>query len=156
MTPFEQMWETSRTNAFSGQTAMVNLIAIMLLLLVAFLPDRVYLVRWVINVAVVLGAAWISTEYASQEIDEKWRIRYEYADAHRTELTDDERLAVTVDGANRLLGPLMFGALATFRNCGIALLAIVGLRYLITFLRGKNKTLNDVSDRIRSGGSIDT
>jgi hypothetical protein len=155
MTPFEQMWETSRNNAFSGQTTFVNLIAVMLLLLVAFIPHRVFLLRWVMSAVIVLAAAWITTDYSSREIEEKWRIRYEYAKEHETELTEDERHAVTVDGANRLLGPLMFGAFATFKQCGIVLLVIFGFRYLTAMMRRRDKTRNEVRDKEPADIAID-
>ena len=149
------MWETSRNNAFSGQTTFVNLIAIMLLLFVAFIPHRVYLLRWVMSAVIVLAAAWITTDYSSREIEEKWRIRYKYAKEHEAELTEDERHAVTVDGANRLLGPLMFGAFATFKQCGIVLLVIFGFRYLTAMMRRRDKTRNEVRDKEPADIAID-
>ena len=112
MTPFEQMWETSRHNMWSGYTTSVLSCGIAGILLTALIPNR--WIRRCGYLFVTLATAWIATEFASLEIEEKWRIRYAYTEKHRDVLSEDERFAVTVDGANRLVGPLIYGGFPAF------------------------------------------
>ena len=97
---------------WSGYTTSVLSCGIAGILLTALIPNR--WIRRCGYLFVTLATAWIATEFASLEIEEKWRIRYAYTEKHRDVLSEDERFAVTVDGANRLVGPLIYGGFPAF------------------------------------------
>ena len=89
--------------------------------------------RWLRRIgklAAIFGFALLATEFSAQEIQEKWRLRREWADLHPTQMTEDGFSALTVDGANLTLGPLIFGFQAFLLFVAIAVVLSV-LRALI-------------------------
>ena len=93
------------------------------LLLFACLPHP--WLRRIAYVSITFTTIWTATQYSSLETEEKWRIRYQYADTHQATLTGSELDAVTIDGANRLLGPLADGACPALKRCALVLTAIL-------------------------------
>ncbi len=71
--------------------------------------------RWSMTVAIILLTI-AATEFLGREIVEKWRIRNEWTIAHENSLTARQTEIAIADGANLLLGPLIFGfqAFCTF------------------------------------------
>jgi len=55
------------------------------------------------------------------QIQEKWRIRHEWAEQNSATLSDKERLALISDGANLLLGPIIYGGGYSVLVFGISL-----------------------------------
>jgi hypothetical protein len=80
-------------------------------------------IRRAAKIVAILGLAMIATECACREIQEKWRIRGEWADAHPTLMTPADHEALAVDGANLTLGPLIRG----FRACMLLVMVAVAL-----------------------------
>ena len=110
MDPFEQIWETSRHNSWSWgyPTALVlGVIALIGLSLI-----RKLALRRALKVIAILVFTLVATEFSALEIQETWRLRGEWAATHKEQMTDAGWNALTVDGANRTLGPLLYGAQA--------------------------------------------
>ncbi|MBA4017997.1 MAG: hypothetical protein C0483_12555 [Pirellula sp.] len=121
METFQQVWESSRVNAWSSAYLLALWSGVGVLVLASCMP-WVRLRRFAKLVA-ILGFAIVAAECSAQEIQEKWRIRREWADAHADQMTESQRYALTVDGANLTLGPLLDG-----RDALLLLLAVaVGL-----------------------------
>jgi hypothetical protein len=111
METFDQIWESSRRNAWSGYAALTiwsGLAAIVVLSLVPFAwPRRIA------KVVAVIGFAYYVALYSSLETSEKWRIRRAWAAAHKDLMTEVDQYALTGDGANLLAGPIIVGVQAT-------------------------------------------
>ena len=107
--------------------------------------------RWLRRIgklAAIFGFALLATEFSAQEIQEKWRLRREWADLHPTQMAEDGFSALTVDGANLTLGPLIFGFQAFLLFVAIAVVLSV-LRALIESRR-KGTTADKDDDTIAS------
>lgn len=118
METFDQVWESSRVNSWSWiyPTALWSGVGVLFLL---------SLMPWVrlrrsAKIVAVLGFSLVAAEYSAQEIQEKWRIRREWALAHFDQMTEAQRNALTVDGANLTLGPLLDGRDAFFVFVAVA------------------------------------
>lgn len=68
--------------------------------------------RRVLKAVAIVAFAFVATDFSAREIQEKWRLRGEWADTHRDQMTDAGWDALTADGANLTLGPLIYGVLA--------------------------------------------
>jgi hypothetical protein len=79
--------------------------------------------RRIYKVGVALIFSALATVASSAEISEKWRIRNDFARA--VQLTEKQQYALTIDGANQVLGPFLFGfqAMMIF----VALLSLASL-----------------------------
>ncbi len=135
MSPFDQMWEASRHNLWSSHVPWVLQLGSMGLVLFAWLPHP--WLRRLAYLSITFTTVWAATQYSSLETEEKWRIRYQYAEVHEAELTEQELNAVTVDGANRLLGPLGDGAFPAFNRCVFVLIAILLVKLILRVLAAK-------------------
>jgi hypothetical protein len=107
METFEQIWETSRTNSWSWAYPLVMWTGIGTLIALSLLRNR--WLRRSAKVVTILGFSLAATAYSAREIQEKWRIRGEWADTHPGRMTDDGRDALTRDGANLTIGPVVRG-----------------------------------------------
>ena len=58
---------------------------------------------------------------SSLEIEEKWRIRGDWVSAHSDAMTEEQSNVAIADGANRGLGPFLFGFRATAILVGLLL-----------------------------------
>jgi hypothetical protein len=124
METFDQIWESSRTNAWSWVYPTVLWAGVGLLIALSLF--RTGWIRRASKTIAILALTVVATEYARLEIQEKWRIRGEWADAHQTLMTPSDQEALTVDGANLTLGPLIHGvqAFALFVVVAVALSAV--------------------------------
>ena len=107
METFDQIWESSRTNAWSWVYPTVLWAGVGLLIALSLV--RAGWIRRAAKITAIIGLSVVATEYAHRDIQEKWRIRGEWADAHPTLMTPADQEALTVDGANLTLGPLIYG-----------------------------------------------
>jgi hypothetical protein len=123
MDPFEQVWESSRTNAFSWGYPVVLYTGVGVLIALSVIRNEVF--RRFLKAIAIFGLAIIATQWSSSEIEEKWRIRREWADAHPAEMTEDGYMGLTVDGANRAMGPLIYGFQAFLLFCIVAVALFV-------------------------------
>ncbi|MEM9645581.1 MAG: hypothetical protein AAF989_11370 [Planctomycetota bacterium] len=123
MDAFEQIWESSRTNDYSWGYPAVLWAGVGVLIVLSLIRHDV--LRRVLKVIAMGGLVMTAMEWSSSEIEEKWRIRREWADTHPAEMTEQGYEALTVDGANRLLGPLIDGAHAGLLFVGVAIALFV-------------------------------
>ena len=71
------------------------------------------------------------------EIEEKWRIRFEYEELAGSTLTQAQSDAIMADGANRIAGPIA-GGIAAFLYLCLILLFLFSIRRI--FRTGKKVT----------------
>lgn len=125
METFEQVWEASRTNSYSWIYPALLWSGAAVIFALSFVKN--IWIRRSGKVIVILLAGYSATHYSGLEIQEKWRLRGEWADAHPDKVTEENRHALTVDGANRAAGPLFYG--------GQAILLLVAVSSGIRFLK---------------------
>ena len=118
MDAFDQIWETSRTNDYSWGYPVVVWAGVGVIVLLSLIRHNV--LRRILKVVAIGGLAMTATQWSSSEIEEKWRLRAEWADTHPAEMTEQGYEALTIDGANRLLGPLIYGVQAGLIFVGVA------------------------------------
>ncbi|WP_149496156.1 hypothetical protein [Roseiconus lacunae] len=85
----------------------------------------------------ILGFTPLTIQFSFFEIQEKWRIRRVWADANPTKMTKNGLHALTVDGANLTLGPLLYG-LGAFLLFVVIAIALFIFRILV--LRQANRS----------------
>jgi len=107
METFDQIWESSRRNAWSGYDVITIWSGLAAIVVLSLVPPA--WLRRVAKVVAVFGFASYVALYSSFEISEKWRIRRAWAAAHKDLMTDANRHALTVDGANLVAGPIIAG-----------------------------------------------
>lgn len=142
MSPFEQIWESSRTNSWSWGYPTVLTISIVILIALSFVPRPT--LRHVAKILVIIACGFAATKLSFREIEEKWRIRTDWAERHNDTLSDAEREALTADGANRSLGPFLIGMQAVAwltALCGV----LCGLRRIVNSF-GSRRSILDVPD----------
>lgn len=123
MDAFEQIWESSRTNDYSWGYPAVVWAGVSVLVLLSLIRQDV--LRRILKVVAIGGLAMTATQWSSSEIEEKWRLRAEWADTHPAEMTEQGYEALTIDGANRALGPLIYGVQAGLIFVGVAAVLFV-------------------------------
>ncbi len=124
MSPLEQIWESSRTNSWSWGYPTVLTISIVILIALSLVPQPT--LRHVAKALVILACGFAAIKLSSREIDEKWRIRADWAERHADTLSDAEMQALTADGANRVIGPFFYGMQAI-----VWLIALCGVLYVL-------------------------
>lgn len=111
MDAFETVWETSRHNSWSFGYPTAICIGVASLIVLSFVR-RSTLRRTSKCIAAFLSA-FLAADFSAREIQEKWRIRGEWAETHQDQMTDAGWDALSADGANLVLGPLIYGFQAT-------------------------------------------
>ena len=129
----DAIWESSRHNSWSFALPLILNIGTAILIVIAFVQPT--WLRWTLNVFAVLAMGYFAIEYSSMEIEEKWRIRSEWGKANHDSLTESDRFAVTVDGANRVLGPILVGGKSAAIRAGLVLLGLAVSRFVLVRLR---------------------
>lgn len=129
MDAFEQVWQTSRSNSWSWGYPATIVCGVVLIVMLSTI--RKPTLRRTLKVGAILLFGFIATDFSAREIQEKWRLRGEWAETHREQMTDAGWRALTVDGANLTLGPLIYGMQAT---------AILAASTLVLFLIRKAAT----------------
>ncbi|TWU27998.1 hypothetical protein [Novipirellula artificiosorum] len=118
MDPFEQIWESSRINDYSWGYPAVVWAGVGVLVALSLIRHNAF--RRILKVVAIFGLAMMATQWSASEIQEKWRIRREWADTHPAEMTEQGYEALTVDGANLTLGPLIYGFRSGLIFIGVA------------------------------------
>ncbi len=108
---FEELLELSAHNGISWLYSRALVAGLFAVIALSFMKTR--WIRRLGKLAVILLFSVMATHFANLEIQEKWRIRYEWATFHSSKMTDAsfERLNFG-DGANQSLGPFLFGFMA--------------------------------------------
>lgn len=125
----DAIWESSCHNDWSYALPLVLNIGTVVLIALALVPIKS--LRWTLNVFAVLVMGYFAIEYSSKEIEEKWRIRNEWVQTNQDSFTEKEQSAVTVDGANRVLGPILIGGQSTVFRAGIVFAVLAMIRFAI-------------------------
>lgn len=125
MTEFEQVYEMSRHNAWSGYFLLAVLIGISALCGLAWI--RISSWRILANIIVILAFTWLAYHFAVLENEEKWRIRLEWAELHPDRLTEEERFAMADRQA--MNGP--FGPVLAASGAGVALVTTTVVIFMI-------------------------
>ncbi len=141
MEPFAQIWDSSRTNSLSWMYPTTFWCGAGVLIALGLIKNR--WLRQIGKLVVIAGCSVMATEFSSQEIQEKWRLRREWAEFHPAQMTEDGYHALTVDGANMTLGPLIYGFQAFLLLTAIAALLSI-LRKLILSRRVRKVVGTDV------------
>jgi hypothetical protein len=142
MNAFEQAWESSRHNAWSWGYPTTLALAVAVVIALSFVRRSV--LRRTLKVIAILSFSFIATDFSDREIREKWRLRSQWADTHTDQMREADWDALTVDGANLQLGPIIYGLQATVVLVGIAFVCFLvrmGLFQLRT-----SKQIRDASD----------
>lgn len=130
MQTFEQIWESSRTNAWSWGYPTVVICGVLLLIGLSCIRSATWRRSLKVLIAIVLTI--LATDFAGREIIEKWQLRRNWAAAHREQLTPRQQDALITDGANLTLGPVFSGAQAAFIFLGtgvvLYILRLIALR----------------------------
>lgn len=107
--PFAAVWESSRSNSWSWAFPTVLGVGILSVVLASFIPRPI--LRQVTKVFLVMLCGGLAVEASSLQIQEKWRIRGEWAANNPDEMTQKGWAALAADGANLTMGPFLMGAL---------------------------------------------
>ena len=126
METLDSIWESSRHNEWSFAFPLI--LSIGTIVLVMFSLIRIAILRRCLKVVGILILSYFVIEYSSRETEEKWRIRFDWIKANSDSLTESERHAGTVDGANRVLGPIIAGFQAFLFFC-LILAILFSVRY---------------------------
>lgn len=128
MNTFEQVWESSRQNSWSWAYPTVVAFGALFLSLLSWLRNN--WVRRTMKLLVVLIGVYLATDASSWEIREKWRIRQDWTSSNWDSMTESQQSSAMTDGANLVLGPLLFGAMAAF-VLGLTSMVLFFVRQLI-------------------------
>ncbi len=93
-----------------------------------------------------MAFAFVATDFSAREIQEKWRLRGEWADSHKDQMSDADWNTLTMDGANLTLGPLIYGFQATVLLVAIAFVLFVIRKTACHFASSKANTDKTESD----------
>ena len=117
---FIQVWDESRSNAWTWAYPMFLKAAAIVLILFSLIrrPWVRRTTKVITTIAFTIGATFL----AGLDIEEKWRIRHAWADANLDKMTDQDWQALTAD-TNYTLGPLFLGVQAA--GCFLLLLLIL-------------------------------
>ena len=107
---FDEVWQTSLANSWSYAYPVVLWSGVTSLTLVSLIRHQ--WLRRAVTLILVLGLTVAATWSSSREIQEKWRIRSDWAYSHEDQMTAAHWDALTADGKDLLLGPLVNGFLA--------------------------------------------
>lgn len=136
METFEQIWESSRTNSLSWMYPMAVVCGSGVLIVACVITNP--WARRLAKLGAIVGFSVLATEFSAREIHEKWRLRREWAELHPSQMTEDGYKALTVDGANRTVEPLMDGFKALSLLVCIAVALTVSRAWIAT--RRRNAT----------------
>lgn len=136
METFEQVWESSRENSFSWIYPAAMWSGVSVLIALSFVKHR--WLRRIAKLAAIGCFSFFATIASGQEIQEKWRIRREWADLNPDKMTESGLDALYADGANLAFGPLIFGFFAFLLFTTVAVVLSI-LRVLVnTHCKSKN------------------
>ena len=115
---FIQVWEESRSNAWTWAYPLFLKAAVVVLVLFSLIrrPWLRRITKLITTITFTIAATFL----AGLDIEEKWRIRHTWADANLDKMTDQDWQALTAD-TNYTLGPLFSG----FEAAGYFLLLLL-------------------------------
>lgn len=119
METFEQIWESSRHNAYSWMYPTVMSCGMASLVALSVIRHRY--VRRIGKLLVIAAFSLLATTAAEVEISEKWIIRRRWAEMHPERMTSDGSMALQAD-TNLTLGPLIVGAQTLVLFVAVAML----------------------------------
>jgi hypothetical protein len=125
----DAVWETSRHNAWSYGLPLVLNIGTAIFIVLAFVPQK--WLRWTLNLIALFAIGFFAVDYSSKEIEEKWRIRNEWIQSNHDSLTNKEHYAGTIDGSNRVLGPILIGGQSVVLRTVLVLTALGIVRFVL-------------------------
>jgi hypothetical protein len=123
---FNEVWESSRWNEFSWCLPAVLVGAVFISLWACRIKSDGS--RRFMKILLLAALPIFATLASSAEIERKWQLRWEFSRQNRESLTEDQRMAATVDGANRVMGPVLMGGFPGFLIPFIIFIAIGGRR----------------------------
>ena len=143
MNAFETIWETSRHNSWSWGYPTAIWVGVVTLITFSFVPRST--LRRTLKCVTIFVFAYLAADFSAREIQEKWRIRGEWAENHKDQMTDAGWNALVADGANLVMGPLISGFQATAILVGVALALFVVRKAIVG-----SKLQNAASDSTNS------
>lgn len=133
MDSFEQIWESTRTNSLSWMYPWTLYCGVATIIALSIVSNA--WLRRTAKLSVIAVFSALATHFSAQDIQAKWRIRRSWADSHPGQMTQDKLEALTVDGANLTLGPLIYGLQAFVLFTAVA----VGLTILRSMISRRHK-----------------
>lgn len=109
---FNEVWQSSRWNAFSWCLPVVLVGAVLISLWVCRMRSSQS--RWLTSILLLIALPIVSTVASSLEIERKWKLRWEFTQQNWESLTEDQATAAIADGANRTIGPVVMGGFPGF------------------------------------------
>lgn len=120
METFEQVWESSRHNVWTGAYPTAILVGAMLIVALSF--GRNIGARRLKILATIFVFSFIAMAFSAQEIDTKWRTRHEWTRNHADTLTENQQRISNADGANLVFGPILYGFQAFIMFVSVAMI----------------------------------
>jgi hypothetical protein len=142
MDAFETKWETSRHNSWSWGYPTAICLGVVSLFAFSFV-HRCTLRRTLKSITIFVSAS-LAADFSAREIQEKWRIRGEWAETHKDRMTDAGWDALMTDGANLVLGPLIYEFQAMAILMGVAFMLFVVRKAAVA--SALQNTISDTSD----------
>ena len=125
MSEFDRVWESSSHNDWSFAYPTVVFIGLVTLAGMCFIKKPA--IRRILKVGTVVVFSVLAIRASELEITEKWRLRAQLHD--NPSLTEEEKIAIFADGANRIAGPIAGGGGAFVIFTGLLLSARFIRRY---------------------------
>jgi hypothetical protein len=119
MDEFREMWIAAADNRWSNAYAIVVAVGAITVFALSF--EKRPIRRRVMTCLAVLLFTWFAMATCSLAINEKWRLRREWGERHASSVTEEQRTALITDGANIVVGPLLFAGCALLIFCGIGI-----------------------------------
>ncbi len=110
METLEHVWETSRYNLWAWVYYGVTWAGVAGLIASSRITDDYR--RWFRRLLVIGTTTFFALFASEARIQEKWRIRIDWAMTHQDLMTKDDWRAVNGDGANMMAGPLFEASLS--------------------------------------------
>lgn len=134
MTEFEQVYQASRHNGWSGYFWISIFVGMVVLMALTMIRKSSWRISG--NVVAIVAFAWLAYHFAVLENEEKWRIRLEWAELHRDRLTEKERFAMADRRAiNGPFGPVF--------SASSAIVTLVTTTVVIFMIRNSRPSQNN-------------
>ncbi|MBB3209869.1 hypothetical protein FHS27_005714 [Rhodopirellula rubra] len=150
METFEQVWETSRVNGYSWVYPCVVWSGIAILILLSLIRRTV--LRRIAKLIAIIGLTIFATHSSAVEIQEKWRIRGQWADLHSDQMSESDMNALMADGANLVIGPFFNGFVAML-NFSVVALSLLVIRLIVVRFCTRKCSASETDDSVTSTGT---
>lgn len=108
MNDFDRLYQAARHNEWSYGYPMVLVTGLVALGVTSLIKNAT--IRRVCKFILVLACSSLAFEFSRLEVEEKWRLRRLMNELPN--LTHEQQMAITSDGANRVAGPVAGGIVA--------------------------------------------